>query len=531
MVHKMLEARSVKIRGTYLMRLSWFLLTLLSFSGCVIDLDEEADGETQTPTQQLDGGTAGMEGDTSPPNSCPSYEEVEQCQTVGCYWSDGACFDEVPPHPHRCEDLPDQETCEVMGCSWWPEQGCSNASPPPISCDAYGSPEACEADPNCQVDFIDGACDCEDCDCGEGWACAPRREEPPRACEDYDDPDACEQEPSCYVEFIDSGCSCPPGEECDCGEGWICLPETDTLNCDEMMNPQECEAHPGCIWNFNPCICPDGGPNCECEDPWGFCAVDAPPPVDCRTLWGIEACEEIPGCGWVWLEDAALCDSEDCDYWDAGICLPDEEIAGSCIFLGAEACAAEPACGWVEEGVDCSCPGDDSECVCPAIARAYCASRELSCEELEFDLQACNARPDCFVDVMDPGCGPGHCPEDDPDCECDADLHFCATRPAADCSRLALDLCEEQQGCHWITESCVCDPDGTCDDCTHFSYCAPEFEPRGCHIILDEGQCQESPGCAWLPPDPNCNCPEDADCDCWDQGHCVEPPVHQTDAP
>ena len=215
----------------------------------------------------------------------------------GCDGEEGfVCMAEAPGD---CLAIADADVCDqTPGCrtEWWG--------------DDCGCPEpACDPDDNCG--------DPIPCDCGGGgFVCVP--DEPPGPggdCWAFFEADLCNGNAGCmWQEDGGDDCECEPcadGEPCGCACRVApagCVPKL-REGCDLIGAPSPCDKTPGCYveqgWGCAcaGCACPDGDPNCGCEDmPPCDCpddgegAICAPDWGWCGRIWDADLCAGIEGC-------------------------------------------------------------------------------------------------------------------------------------------------------------------------------------------------------------------------------------------
>jgi|GEM_PF-2033525 len=473
----------------------------------------------------------------------PDCAEGEACDAV-CY---GRCIDDDEPQPEpNPEPEPtgcysDQECeggqlCDTINfCD--PPPGCEEGMDCPAVC--YGrcvdprsgcfSDGDCADDEFCRFADVDLPADedgtalvapegiCVPRDCGAEDialpACPPNTIpvvvgecgevicEPIDHCSDLD-PERCDAEPGCRVEEIPLPCECggeptdPNGEQadpapciCDDAESMlICVPAD---GCDGL-GPEACEMNSACEGFYTPgfCDCDPADETCVCDD--GFICVERQVRDGCRDSRDCNAdeqCEIFTICTDECIEDPN--GAVDCisDCWEVGECV---YTGTSCYDLSVDECELDPDCQL--HFYDIGGQADPLPCDCPP-DDANCVCPDPA-PPLPPEEAYCGPRenPSCLSDEE---CGPGQYCELEEWCPpCSDDEMFPCAAPC------------------WVEGVCVDgrEPPRLCDDA---GQCGDGEE---CQVIeVCEGACG-----APVPP-PNGEEPAPPDCveTCYEEAICV----------
>jgi len=234
--------------------------------------------------------------------------------------------------------------------------------------------------------------------CEEVTTCVPALVEP---CEELP-VDVCEQTPGCHVEEIADcfDCECPPCpdnaacEPCACPAcvvELICVADG-PVGCEQFSRDQCLQAN-GCQWVALPCVCacPDGSPDCRCEDedcadvgsclPVGPEACSSLDPETCRQHpeCALELMEVCEGCGCPPCDpndpDCPMCDCAVDQCFHVEVCVPAPE-PDWCTELPEDKCLLTPGCRWEAADCECACPPDDPRCECNCPGRCVAAAEQ-----------------------------------------------------------------------------------------------------------------------------------------------------------
>lgn len=128
-------------------------------------------------------------------------------------------------------------------------------------------------------------------------------------CEEITDPQACNARPECRFETPVCGYPCECAGEADCNclpcePAGVCVTVT-PQTCQNLQSPEACMSNPECQWNAAPCLCDcpdvkgvDEGVECLCDCGMaGFCDQKEKP-MFCEAQQDEQACLANPECEW-----------------------------------------------------------------------------------------------------------------------------------------------------------------------------------------------------------------------------------------